>query len=57
MRRGVFVSVLVLASVLTVSASENSASLIDAIKAGNSQTVRTLLKQRPDVNEIGRAHV
>ena len=42
--------VLVLTSVLAVSASENSAGLIDAVKSGNSQMLRTLLKQRPDVN-------
>src|SRR5262245_51198927 len=37
-------------SVLTVSAAENSSGLIDAIKTGNRQMARTLLRQRPDVN-------
>jgi ankyrin repeat protein len=39
-----------LLSVLTASASGNGTSLIEAVKAGNATTVRTLLKQRPDVN-------
>ncbi|HYR41817.1 MAG TPA: ankyrin repeat domain-containing protein [Terriglobia bacterium] len=40
-----------LSCVLTAAASENSASLIDAVKAGNAQAVRNLLKQRPNVND------
>jgi ankyrin repeat protein len=42
--------VVALASVLTASASGNGTSLIDAVKSGNTQTIRTLLKQHPDVN-------
>ena len=41
--------VVLLASVLTASAAGN-ATLIDAAKSGNVQMVRTLLKQRLDVN-------
>jgi ankyrin repeat protein len=29
-----------------------ASSLIDAVKAGDAQTIRTLLKQRPDINAI-----
>jgi len=39
-----------LTCVLTVAASGAGANLIDAVKAGNVEVVRTLLKQRPDVN-------
>jgi ankyrin repeat protein len=49
------ITFLALVSALTVSASENSASLIDAIKAGNSQTIRTLLKQRPSIDAVNGA--
>jgi ankyrin repeat protein len=31
-------------------ASSNGTNLIDAVKSGNAQTIRTLLKQHPDVN-------
>ncbi len=34
----------------TASASGNGTSLIDAVKSGNVQAIRTLLKQRPDLN-------
>src|SRR5215831_10457953 len=42
--------VVALASVLIASASGNGTSFIDAVKSGNTQTIRTLLKQHPDVN-------
>jgi uncharacterized protein len=48
-RAAAFWFVVVLVSVLTASAAGN-ATLIDAAKSGNVQLVRTLLKQRTDVN-------
>jgi ankyrin repeat protein len=42
--------VVALLSVLIVSAAENATTLIEAVKAGNGQMVRALLKQRVDVN-------
>jgi ankyrin repeat protein len=42
--------VAVLASAVSFGAAGNDASLIEAVKAGNGQTIRTLLKQHPNVN-------
>ena len=43
-------SVLAVLSLLLVQTAAAGSNLIDAVKAGNSPMVRTLLKQRPDVN-------
>src|SRR2546428_12736548 len=42
--------VAVLASAVSFGAAGIDVSLIEAVKAGDGQTVRTLLKQRPNVN-------
>jgi ankyrin repeat protein len=52
MRRKAIGLVLVLTCTLAVSAAENSAGLIDAVKSGNTQMLRTLLKQRPSINAV-----
>jgi ankyrin repeat protein len=50
MRRAGSILIVVVAAVASLSAAANSLPLIDAVKAGNVAQVRTLLKQRIDVN-------
>jgi uncharacterized protein len=50
MRRAIPFWILVVATVASLSAAANSLPLIDAVKAGNVQSVRTLLEQRADVD-------
>ena len=50
MRRGSAIWVVVIAALASLSAAGNSIPLIDAVKAGNVESVRTLIKQRVDVN-------
>src|SRR5262245_29455409 len=47
---GFVVALMALLPVLILSAAESNSTLIDAVKAGNGQMVRALLKQRSDVN-------
>jgi ankyrin repeat protein len=50
MRRAGLAWIAVVAAVLGLSAAANSLPLIEAVKAGSVENVRTLLKQRVDVN-------
>src|SRR4029434_4147210 len=50
MKRASSIWIVIVAAMASLSAAANSLPLIDAVKAGNVETVRTLLKQRVDVN-------
>ncbi len=50
MRRAGPILIVVVLAVASLSAASNSLPLIDAVKTGNVESVRTLLKQRVDVN-------
>ena len=50
MKRASSIWIVIVAALASLSAAANSLPLIDAVKAGNVETVRTLLKQRVDVN-------
>src|SRR5262245_15684480 len=49
-RRASQIAVVVVAAVVGLTAAGNSLPLIDAVKSGNVESVRALLKQRVDVN-------
>ena len=49
-RAGSIWMVVIVAALASLSAAGNSLPLIDAVKAGNVESVRTLIKQRVDVN-------
>jgi uncharacterized protein len=46
----ILILIAIVAAMAGLSAAANSVPLIDAVKAGNVESVRTLLKQRVDVN-------
>lgn len=50
MKRASSILFVIVAAMVSLSAAANSVPLIDAVKAGNVETVRALLKQRVDVN-------
>lgn len=50
MRRSGPIGIVIVAVLASLSAAGNSLPLIDAVKAGNVETVRALIKQRVDVN-------
>jgi ankyrin repeat protein len=49
-RAGSIWIVVIVAALASLSAAGNSLPLIDAVKAGNVESVRALIKQRVDVN-------
>src|SRR5215510_7742573 len=49
-RRAISIWIVLVAAVIRLSAAGNSLPLIDAIKSGNVESVRALLKQHVDVN-------
>jgi ankyrin repeat protein len=50
MKRASLILIVIVAAMAGLSAAANSVPLIDAVKAGNVEGVRALLKQRVDVN-------